>query len=196
MLVARDVGEGDAGADVAVELAHRKHLHVIEPLLPAHLERDLTCRYGPPFGVGAVDQRAQLDGAIRDLELGEGSQQVALADREELPGLRIGEGEPAVALHEQVRHRGMLEPRFPQTLGRVDALPRVAVVGVADEVQETVAEVAQSGQRGEDPPLEVDRLEQLRALRHDLRSAQHEVPGVVEAEVEVAQNRLLGAQPK
>jgi hypothetical protein len=124
----------------------------------------------------------QLDGTVGHLEVLERTSDVVGGDSEEGPRLLVGEAENAFPIHHDLGHGAGVERHVAQPHLR---LPARRLLG--EGLRHESFARARRG-LGEDPVLEIDRLEERRPRQHHLRAAQEEVPLGQEREAEARQH--------
>ena len=155
-----DVAEIERDADVrAVSSADRHELDVEKEALGRPARRlDLADPCRSPLGEHLVDMGAQLDRPIGHLEVAERSPDVARAQPEERIGWLVAEHQLSFGIDEQRRDRAGHQAFRPK---------RRQVARVPGEVGDAAAERRSHSvddrprHLAEEPPLEVDGLEQL-----------------------------------
>ena len=189
--VAADVLEHDADAvRRAAVRQQRRHRHLEHALVAlARREPLLAERHAAALAHRLVDRPAQLARLLRELELVQRAPDLLGPDAEQRARRQVGERQRAAARHDELRVRPDLERRV--AAGAVDlhggSGSGVPVRHAGDARLERRAAV----ELAEDPPLEVDRREDVAVRDHHLRLAEHQQAVVAQREVEVTQHATL-----
>ena len=164
---ARHLGEGDTDSEsLARPRDQRRDLQVDVAHFVAHSPFDLTQRDDMAFDRGLLDARAELDRPEGDIQILEGSSEVALRQPEERPRLEVRRDDDAVAVDDDLGNRSRLEPGLAHAPVDID-LPLDFSWPQGKSAEPRAAD---SGRHlREDAPLEVDGGKEVHARREGLR---------------------------
>jgi hypothetical protein len=182
-----DVEEGHAHTEQpVVRRDERCDVDVVVEDLAAAAAGDVVGAYGAPFRSSLVDQTAELERAVGDFEIAEGTADVAGRGTEQHLGLPADQCRQPVGGHHDVWDRGGERSFAAQ---RLDPAHRDALRGGG--LFEQAVAVRRARGLAERAVLEVEGLEQCAVAEQPFGLAEEEHPGVGECEVEPRQDPRL-----